>query len=68
MRRGRIVRGVFGGARPDDIYPRARALALRAVELDPMLADGHVALARQNFGVVLSARPRSGPLVAAHSW
>lgn len=39
-----VVRGVFGGARPDDSYPRARALALRAVELDPMLADGHVAL------------------------
>ena len=39
-----VVRGVFGGARPDDSYPRARAAALRAVELDPMLAEGHVAL------------------------
>jgi len=35
---------VFGGARPDQTYPRARAAALRAVELDPTLADGHVAL------------------------
>lgn len=40
-----VVRGVFGGARPDDSYPRARAAALRAVELDPTLAEGHVALA-----------------------
>ena len=39
-----VVRGVFGGARPGDIYPRARAEALRAVELDPTLAEGHVAL------------------------
>ena len=39
-----VVRGVFGGARPDDSYPRAREAALRAVELDPMLAEGHVAL------------------------
>jgi tetratricopeptide (TPR) repeat protein len=39
-----VVRGVFGGARPDETYPRARAEALRAVELDPTLAEGHVAL------------------------
>ena len=39
-----VVRGVFGGARPDDSYPRAREAALRAVELDPTLAEGHVAL------------------------
>ena len=39
-----VVRGVFGGARPDESYPRARAEALRAVELDPTLAEGHVAL------------------------
>jgi hypothetical protein len=39
-----VVRGVFGGARPDESYPRAREAALRAVELDPMLAEGHVAL------------------------
>ena len=32
-----VVRGVFGGARPDDSYPRAREAALRAVELDPTL-------------------------------
>ena len=39
-----VVQGVFGGARPDDSYPRAREAALRAVELDPTLAEGHVAL------------------------
>jgi DNA-binding winged helix-turn-helix (wHTH) protein/tetratricopeptide (TPR) repeat protein len=39
-----VIRGVFGGARPDDSYPRARQAALRAVELDPTLAEGHVAL------------------------
>ena len=39
-----VVRGVFGGARPDESYPRARAEALRAIELDPTLAEGHVAL------------------------
>jgi DNA-binding winged helix-turn-helix (wHTH) protein/tetratricopeptide (TPR) repeat protein len=39
-----VIRGVFGGARPDESYPKARAAALRAVTLDPMLADGHIAL------------------------
>jgi DNA-binding winged helix-turn-helix (wHTH) protein/tetratricopeptide (TPR) repeat protein len=39
-----VVRGVFGGVRPEDTYPRAREAALRAVELDPLLAEGHVAL------------------------
>ena len=38
------IRAVFGGARPDDSYPRAREAALRSVELDPTLAEGHVAL------------------------
>jgi serine/threonine-protein kinase len=34
----------FGHMKPDDAMPKARAAALRAVELDPYLGDAHVSL------------------------
>jgi serine/threonine protein kinase len=34
----------FGHMKPDDAMPKARAAALKAVELDPHLADAHVSL------------------------
>ncbi|MCI0490815.1 MAG: winged helix-turn-helix domain-containing protein [Blastocatellia bacterium] len=36
--------GVFGHAPQDDLYPRAREAALKALELDPDLSEAHAAL------------------------
>ena len=40
-----VVQQMNGFARPDEVGPRARSLALRALELDDSLADGHHQLA-----------------------
>jgi serine/threonine-protein kinase len=45
-----LLRAVAGGrggrgGRPIEVFPKVRRLALRAVELDPTLADGHLLLA-----------------------
>ena len=45
--------GVLGAEPPQRLYPRAREAALRAVELDPTLAEAHVAL---------------GPVQAQYDW
>ena len=37
--------GVFGFVSPTDTFPKSRAAALRAIELDETLAEAHVALA-----------------------
>ncbi len=39
------VMAYYGMAQPGDAYPRARAAALKAIELNPDLADAHVTLA-----------------------
>ncbi len=36
--------GIFGHARPHEIFPRARTAAERAIALDPALPEGHAAL------------------------
>ncbi|MEW6212680.1 MAG: winged helix-turn-helix domain-containing protein [Acidobacteriota bacterium] len=36
--------GVFGHAPQQDVYPRARQSALKAIEIDPRLSDAHAAL------------------------
>ena len=36
--------GIFGHAPQDDVYPRAREAALKALELDPDLSEAHAAL------------------------
>src|SRR4029450_6804446 len=38
------VLGVFNIMPPDEVYPRARAAATRAIERDPQLADAHASL------------------------
>jgi tetratricopeptide (TPR) repeat protein len=40
-----VVQQMNGFARPDEVGPRGRSLALRAIELDDELADGHHQLA-----------------------
>jgi adenylate cyclase len=37
--------GLFGQERPNVVFPKSRELALKAIEKDEMLADGHGALA-----------------------
>ena len=38
------VLGVFNIMPPDEVYPRARAAATRAIDRDPQLADAHASL------------------------
>jgi TolB-like protein/Tfp pilus assembly protein PilF len=40
---------IFGYGRPRELFPRAREAALRALALDPTLAEAHVALAHALF-------------------
>jgi TolB-like protein/Flp pilus assembly protein TadD len=44
-----IVRGNFGTYRPREIYPAAKAAALKALELDEMLGEAHASLAQVHF-------------------
>jgi len=41
--------GIFGFERPNDVFPKARAAAERALELDPNLGEAHDALAHELF-------------------
>jgi eukaryotic-like serine/threonine-protein kinase len=41
--------GIFGYARPKDVFPKARAAAERALGLDPKLGEAHGALAQVRF-------------------
>jgi serine/threonine-protein kinase len=41
--------GIFGYARPHDVFPRARAAAEHAIALDPKLGEAHGALAQVLF-------------------
>lgn len=41
-----FILGIYGVHWPHDVYPRARAAALRAVELDDTLSEAHAAIAR----------------------
>ncbi len=43
------IMGSFSFVRPDQAYPRARTAALRALELDPLSAEAHAALANVAF-------------------
>lgn len=42
---GYIGLGVFGAMSPKDVFPKARAAALKALEIDDRIAESHVALA-----------------------
>ena len=44
-----IVLGNFGTYRPKDIYPPAKAAALKALALDDFLGEAHASLAQINF-------------------
>jgi tetratricopeptide (TPR) repeat protein len=44
-----IILGNFGLFRPEDAYPRAKAAAMRALELDDSLAEAHTSLAFANY-------------------
>jgi TolB-like protein/tetratricopeptide (TPR) repeat protein len=39
-----ILLGIHGVRAPQDTYPKARAAAMKALEIDPMLAEAHAAL------------------------
>jgi TolB-like protein/Tfp pilus assembly protein PilF len=39
-----VSSGPISGDRPDDIYPKAKEAASKALELDPMLAEAHTSL------------------------
>ncbi len=66
-----------GGTNPDTLLPRAREAALRALEIAPDLAEGHVArgrlhmyrregpLALRDFRRAIELKPS---LAAAHAW
>jgi serine/threonine-protein kinase len=41
--------GIFGYERPQDVFPKARAAAERALALDPNLGEAHGALAHELF-------------------
>lgn len=70
---GYALMGVFGVARPDAVFPRARAAILRALELDPALSaahaehghilglwDGDYPAAERAYRCALALDPRSG--------
>jgi TolB-like protein/Tfp pilus assembly protein PilF len=40
-----LLTGIMGGSSPSDTFPRARAAALKALEIDSKEADAHAALA-----------------------
>jgi TolB-like protein/tetratricopeptide (TPR) repeat protein len=40
-----ILLAIHGARSPQDTYPKARAAAIKALEIDPMLAEAHAALA-----------------------
>lgn len=40
-----FLQGFYGYGRPCDVMPRAQAYARKAIEIDPLLCDGHCSLA-----------------------
>jgi len=74
-------RSVFGYVAPRDIYPQAKAAALRALALDSTLVEVHVSLgfialflewdwatARREFDQALALDPRYPPAHLFHGW
>ncbi len=57
--------GALGYADPAEVYPRMRAAAKRALELDDGLADAHVSLAMLSSFRTGTVRGRNGKPVAA---
>ncbi len=51
-----VLIAFYGYARPNDVIPKARAAALRAIELEPRMAEAHCAL-----GFVLGVYDRDFP-------
>jgi eukaryotic-like serine/threonine-protein kinase len=73
-----ILPGYYGMASPREVMPKGKEAALRALELDPTLAEGHTTLgvissiyehawskAESQFELAIQSNPNYAP---AHSW
>jgi eukaryotic-like serine/threonine-protein kinase len=73
-----ILPGYYGTASPREVMPKGKEAALRALELDPTLAEGHTSLgaissiyehawtkAESQFELAIQSNPN---YVTAHSW
>ncbi len=73
-----ILPGFYGMASPREVMPKGKEAALRALELDPTLAEGHASLgvissiyehawskAESQFELAIQSNPNYAP---AHSW
>jgi TolB-like protein len=61
-----ILLAIHGARSPQDTYPRARAAAMKALEIDPMLAEGHAALGDVSKGFDWDWRQAEGELPRGH--